>query len=281
MKYGHVGLHYIFDIGGKAAEHRLHIVIFKGNCSIRKIPFLLPFRPGHKAGPQTGSCKTGEFPVEIIGYTAHRLGRRIDGKHIKEIVPFLLFIPDTPPAFAGGHICQHCVQFLIFFQNINQVIVGLIGNGIFKKNGARRDDTDHIPLHQPLCLLRILQLLTDGHLVALLDQTVNINFRCMKWNAAHRHPSLGACVLPGKRKLQFMGCSHSIVIKKLIEIAQPVKKKTVLILVLHLFILFHQRRFRHVITPFCWLDCLREALIQSLSAFILGFYAMQGMGQRE
>ena len=255
MKYGHVGLHYIFDVGGKAAEHRLHIVIFKGNCSIRKIPFLLLFRPGHKAGPQTGSCKTGEFPVEIIGYTAHRLGRRIDGKHIKEIVPFLLFIPDTPPAFAGGHICQHCVQFLIFFQNINQVIVGLIGNGIFKKNGARRDDTNHIPLHQPLCLLRILQLLTDSHFVALGHQPGNIGIHAVIGHTAHGSLLLlGLGPVPGsQRQIQLFGRQLGVLVEHFIEVPQPEEQNAVLILLLDGVVLpLHGGQFRclcHFIPP--------------------------------
>ena len=74
----------------------------------------------------------------------------------------------------------------------------------------------------------------------------------MEGNAAHRHPSLSAGILTGQRELQLMGRRYRVVIEKLIEIAQSVKEKAVLVLVLHLLVLFHQRRFRHVITPFFW-----------------------------
>ena len=239
MKYGYLRFHHIPDIGRKAAEHCLHILIVNGSTSFRKISFLFPFGPGHKAGPQSGRCKTRQFTVKVIGYTAYRLGRRVYRKHVEEIVPLLLLIPYAPPAFTGRHVGKHCVQFLIRFHNVNQIIVGFVGNGIFKKNGSRSNDPDYIPLNQAFGLLRVFQLLTDSHLVPLLDQPVNVDFRRMKRNAAHRHPSFGACVLPGQRELQLMGCSHCIVIKKFIEIAQAVKKKAVPILVLHLSVLFH------------------------------------------
>ena len=189
---------------------------------------------------------------------ADRFRRIVYRQQVEKFLPLFFLIPDAPPALAGGHIRQGCVDFLFLFGNIDQIVVRLIGDGIFEKDGARGDDADHISLHQAFRLLRVLQLLADGHLVALLDKAVNINLRRMERNAAHRHPPISAGRLPRQCQLQFMGRRDCIVIEKLVEIPEPVKEKAVLVLLFHFLVLPHQRRLSHEISPFCLCDELEE-----------------------
>ena len=100
--------------------------------------------------------------------------------------------------------------------------------------GSRRDDSNHLPANQALCLRRILHLFADGHLVAALHQLWNVGIRRMERNPAHGCPLLQAAGPAGKGQLQFPRNGLGIVKKQLVKIPQPKQNQAVRILFLNL-----------------------------------------------
>ena len=73
----------------------------------------------------------------------------------------------------------------------------------------------------------------------------------MERHPAHRYAAIRSRRLPRQRQLQLMRCRQCIVIEKLIEIAQTVKKQTVPVFLFDFLILCHQGRFGHgLFAPF-------------------------------
>ena len=90
----------------------------------------------------------------------------------------------------------------IHVHNAHEVVVLRLIQSLGAGDGARGHHPDHLPLHQPLGQLGILHLLRDGHLVAVLDQAVEIGVHRMVGHAAHGRPLRQAALLPGQRDLQ-------------------------------------------------------------------------------
>ena len=114
---------------------------------------------------------------------------------------------------------------------------------------------DDIPLHQPLGLRRVLRLLTDGHLVALGDETGDIGVGGVVGHAAHGDPLLGGLVFvlvaAGERQIQLAGGGAGVGPEHLIEVTQTEEQDGVLILLLYLQVLLHHGgQFCHMGSPF-------------------------------
>ena len=74
----------------------------------------------------------------------------------------------------------------------------------------------------------------------------------MERHPAHRYATILPCRLSRQRQLQLMRRRQCIVIEKLIEIAQTVKKQTVPVFLFDFLILCHQGRFGHFLVPSFW-----------------------------
>ena len=68
--------------------------------------------------------------------------------------------------------------------------------------GTRSCNPDNFPLHKPFGKFRILDLLTDGNLVTMLDESVQISVHCVIGNSAHGSPLIQSAFFAGQGDLQ-------------------------------------------------------------------------------
>ena len=113
-------------------------------------------------------------------------------------------------------------------------------------HGAGRDDAHHVALDDPLRLRRVLQLLADGHAVALGDELGDVALHRMVRYAAHRRALAAAAVLAGQHQLERLRGGHSVVVKHFVKVAQSKKQDAVRIFALDCEILLHHRRNGHI-----------------------------------
>ena len=128
---------------------------------------------------------------------------------------------------------------LVDIDDAHQVVVLRLIQRLGAGNGSGGDDTDDLSLNQPLGQLRVLHLLCDRYFIALLDQPVQIIFKRMVRNAAHRRPFLQPAFFSCQGNLQFLGDGQRVFKKHLIKISQPVKQDTVRVLFLGFQIMDH------------------------------------------
>ena len=83
---------------------------------------------------------------------------------------------------------------------------------------TRCDNADDFALYHALCLFRVLHLLADRNLMAVLYKTVDIPFCSVIRDTAHRSAILHAAVLSGQRKLKFFGYQGGILEEHFVEI---------------------------------------------------------------
>ena len=140
-------------------------------------------------------------------------------------------------------------------QTAHIVITTLVQHTAFR-DGAGGDDPGDVSLHDALGLSRILHLLADGYLVALLHQPGDVGVHGVIGHTAHRGLLfLGLVPVPGGQgQIQFPGGKLGILVKHLIKVAQTEEQDTVLVLFLDLEILpshrgHFSRVFRHRDTP--------------------------------
>ncbi len=87
---------------------------------------------------------------------------------------------------------------------------------------AGRDDAHNLALHQSTPrLVRITLLLDDRDLVAGLNQPGQIIFNRVVWNTRERHAIAGAHVPACENNITYRGNDFGIVVKGLVEIAEP------------------------------------------------------------
>ena len=235
VDHGRVRFHHVPEVGREARKGPAHRLVpdarrFRRHRLSRGV-VRIPAR--QEARPETGRAVRLDAAVPVVRHGAHRLRRAVHGEHVEEIVRFLLRVPHAPPALARGNIRHHRAEPPVFLRHIDEIIVRLIRDGIFKEDRPRRDHPDDLPLHEPFRLLRVFHLLADGHAVALLNEAVNIRLRRVIRHAAHGGALVVARVAPGERQLQLARRRHRVVVKHFIEIAQPEKKERVGIALLH------------------------------------------------
>ena len=111
-----------------------------------------------------------------------------------------------------------------------------------RQDRARRHDLDNLALCQPL-RLRVADLLGDGHLVAALDELVDVRLSRMVRHAAHRR------ILPlaaaRQRQAELLRDELGIFKEHLIKIAEAEEQDCSRILLLRREILLHHRRHFH------------------------------------
>ena len=110
---------------------------------------------------------------------------------------------------------------------------------------ARRHHPDDLPLHQPLGGGRIGHLFADSHLVALLDQLLQVAVHRVIGHAAHGRPLGKAAILACQRQLQLPGDQLGVLEEHLIEVPQAIEQDRTGVLLLDVQVLLHHRRHRH------------------------------------
>ena len=85
-----------------------------------------------------------------------------------------------------------------------EVVAGFIQHGVLH-HGARGDNPDDVPLYQALGQFGVLQLLADGHLIALCHQLGDVAFGAVEGHAAHGGALLLAALPASEGELQLPG----------------------------------------------------------------------------
>ena len=191
-------------------------------------------RPGPLREHRLGGVEAAQLVFQVV--PGLRSGREGSGKHL-----------------AGGDITQaQAYPRLVSIDGAEEVVFSLLQHG-GRNNGARGDDANDIPVHQPLGGGRVLGLLADGHLVALGDEPGNVALTGVVGHAAHGGALLrGLVPVPGgEGQVQLLGHQLGVVEEHFIKIAQSEKQNGVRVAVLHLQILFHHGgQFCHGFTVF-------------------------------
>ena len=149
--------------------------------------------------------------------------------------------------FARGNVGKGQSRLAAIHADGEQIAVAAILEHGLLDHRARRHHADDVPLDQALGRRRVLHLLTDGDLVALFDQAVDIRLGAVERHAAHRRALLHAAAFPRQRQLQLPGNELGVLKEHLIEIAKPEEQDHARIPVLHVQILAHHGgHLRHV-----------------------------------
>ena len=143
----------------------------------------------------------------------------------------------------GGNVAEAQAEDAIPAVGTGKIVVApLVQHGAFG-DGAGGDNAGDIPFDQTLGCGRVFHLLTDGHLVALGDQTGNIALAGVVGDTAHGNPvgivlGLGA-VAAGEGQVQLPGSGAGIFVEHLIEVAETEKENAVRMIVFDLPVLLH------------------------------------------
>ena len=119
------------------------------------------------------------------------------------------------------------------------IAFALVEHGGFRDR-AGRDDAHDVPLNETLGKLWILNLLADGNIVPLCEQTLNVGVRAVIGHAAHGHTVfriLHVAVTRRQGEIQLLGSQLRVLVEHLVKVAQPEEKHAVRILCLDLFVL--------------------------------------------
>ena len=188
---------------------------------------VLPAQAGPQAHQVVGDDLDGLNPGHFIRQGVLGRGNLMDEKlargHIRESQPRLV------PREAHGQ----------------QEVVRPLVQHVVLDDRTRGHNADHVSLHKPLGQGGILQLLADGHLVALGDELFHIGVDRVVGYAAHGGALLQAAVPPGQGQLQLPGGLLRIVEEHFIKIAQAEKQQAILILRLQVQVLLHHGRESH------------------------------------
>src|SRR5262245_23887750 len=118
----------------------------------------------------------------------------------------------------------------------------------FRSQSRAADDsawcnhTHDIAFHQALSLARLLELLSNRHLEALLYKSINITLSTMDRHTTHRYRVILLLIPRGEGNVQRLGCHHSIVLEQLVKIAHAKEEQRIPSFVLQTLILLHHRR---------------------------------------
>ncbi len=103
-------------------------------------------------------------------------------------------------------------------------------------DGGRRDDLHHLPLGQSLAPFAQFGLLTDGDLLALVEQALDVASRRMVGDPAH-----GGVVALGQREVEQGAHRDGVLLEHLIEVAEAEEEDRIGVLLLDLTVLDHHR----------------------------------------
>ena len=117
------------------------------------------------------------------------------------------------------------------------------------RHGARGNDADDVPLHQPLCQCGVFRLLADGDLVALRDEPCNIALGAVIRHAAHGGALLRVLHVPvpgGQGQVQLPRGDDGVLVEHLVEVAEAEEEQAVPVLFLDLLVLaLHRGQLSH------------------------------------
>src|SRR6266567_8007017 len=123
--------------------------------------------------------------------------------------------------FARGQIRKRQTKGSAGGTNCRQKIIPLRRQYSFIEMGARTKDLCDLPLDQ-LAWSGVFHLVANGHLSTGPEQTANIGFGGVKWDAAHRHrPAFG------QGHIEQLRTSLRVLKKQFIKIAQPEKQQRI------------------------------------------------------
>src|SRR6185437_4685052 len=126
----------------------------------------------------------------------------------------------------------------------NDEIVLATVEKIVGKSDAWRDGLDDLAAHHALGELRILDLLADRDAEPLLNETTHVVGRRLHGHAGERNLRRAAVVARGERQSEGSRRQLGIIIKHLIELAHAKEQNRVLMAILDLAVLLHERRLR-------------------------------------
>ena len=169
------------------------------------------------------------------------VGRRLGGKFFVRILPQNV----RGKHFSRGEIRKyHAVAIGGGIQGAQEIVSLLVEHAGFKYR-ACGDHTGDPPLHQALGGGGVLQLIHDGHTVALIHQLCQIGLQGVVRHAAHGGTLGETAIPPGQHQLQSGGRRLGILKEHLVEVAKAHHHKTVGVLRLYFIVLLHQGRQSH------------------------------------
>ena len=181
--------------------------------------------------------------VEERRLVHHRLGRGEAPQLVEQGADPVRTGEHRGLGLAGGDVAGAQTRAGIVQIHAAQVVAALGAEAGLVDDGARGDDADDVPLHQPLGGGGVLRLLADGHLVALGNEAGDVGVGGVVGDAAHGDlvvEGLGlVLVAGGEGKIQLTGRRAGVGAEHLVEVAQTEKQDGVGILLLDLHILAH------------------------------------------
>ena len=199
----------------------------KTPCLIIRKHDALAFQPVRRLGTAPGTDIEDNF--------ARRVGAQLAQQFLVHPCP----VNDRCKDLRSGQIGKAHTVFQFTDIQSAQIVIPLLRQKRTFNDGSGRHDPDDLPLDQSLRQRGVLHLLTDGNLIAFLNQFSDVHIGGMERNTAHGSALLLTAVAPGQGQFQFARGSDRIVKKHLIKVPQPVKQQVVLILVLDFHVLLH------------------------------------------
>ena len=140
---------------------------------------------------------------------------------------------------AGRNVAESYAEGAVFKDHGKNVVVAAFIQRFRADIRPGRDHADDLALHESLRELRILHLLRDRDLVALLHEAVHISVYRMEGDAAHRRALGEAAVLAGQYELQLFRRRFRIIKKHLVEVPETVKQNAIFIFFLGRQVMLH------------------------------------------
>ena len=208
LDVGDISLLGIPDVVQHGADRadQLGVLIYLG---AQALPELLPHQLAGSVGGKADALRVGEHNFgmggKIFSHLPHVRAAEIAEQLARRIGADLVFDAGLGAGarkggcvdLRGGDVGKADAARELPDAECAEVIVLLLREQVGLNQRAGGHHTDDLPPHQPLCQRRILDLLADGHLVALFDQLADINLTGVKGNAAHRGALGLAAVPPG------------------------------------------------------------------------------------
>ena len=201
-------------IGDAKAFHRSSMELFLQRTAadiIVEIPVFQCIHADMKAGPKILHIDPAEQERLIADdFRRHKLRDLIH--QAARLVHF------RDEALAGRDICCRDTETSLHADDRHDVVVLRLIKSLRDQRRTRCDNADDFALYHALCLFRVLHLLADRNLMAVLYKTVDIPFCSVIRDTAHRSAILHAAVLSGQRKLKFFGYQGGILEEHFVEI---------------------------------------------------------------
>ncbi len=148
--------------------------------------------------------------------------------------------------FAGGNVAKTDSEGIRIHIKTANIVVGTFFKHRIFHNRARSYNAHNVALDKSFRCCRVLHLLADCDLVALLYQARDIGFVAVVRNSAHRRAFLLPAFLACQGKLKLLRRGFRVIIEHLVKIAETEEKYSVLIPAFYIKILLHHRRkLRH------------------------------------